>query len=136
MRRILVSLLTLTVLALFLSACEGYSQTGVRTKEHQDGNGGSREVRLNKANGSATEEIEIDYGAASTLEADVTLSVEKGTYKIELLEDDRVTLTLEARDGQAVSGHGQMSVTFSEARYRVTAVEAEGVEYTIEYSFR
>ncbi len=125
------------LLALLLAACEGYTQTGVRTSDHRDGNGGSLEVQINKANGNSTQDIEVDYSAASALEADVTLSVEKGAFKIELLgEDDQVTLTLEARDGQAVSGHGRMAVTFSEASYRVTAVEAEGVEYTIEYTFR
>lgn len=139
MRRIIVvSLLGLVVLALFLTACEGYSQTGARTSSQQGANGGNLTTKANKANGTLEEAIEIEGGSGLILEADVTLSVEKGSFKIELLgEDGQVTLTLEARDGQAVSGHGQMVVdSFDEANYRVTATEAENVEYTIEYTFR
>lgn len=139
MRKIVVvSLLGLVILALLLAACEGYSQTGVRTTSHQGTNGGNLTTKVNKANGSIEEEIEVEGGAGLILDADVTLSVEKGSFKIELLgENEQVTLTLEARDGQAVSGHGQMVVdTFDEANYRVTATEAENVEYTIEYTFR
>ena len=105
---------------------------------HQGMNGGNLTTKIKKANGSIEEEIEVDGGPGLILDADVTLSVERGSFKIELLgENGQVTLTLEARDGQAVSGHGQMVVdTFDEANYRVTATEAENVEYTIEYTFR
>jgi hypothetical protein len=131
-------LLWLTLLAVLLAGCEGYSQTGVKTKSHQDQRGGSLSVQAKKANGSLTEEIEVEGGAGLTLEADVTLSVEKGAFKIELLgKDDQVTLTLEARDGESVSGHGQMVVdAFEEANFRVTATEAENVEYTIVYTYQ
>jgi hypothetical protein len=132
-----MGLLGLALLTLLLGACEGYSQTGARTKSHQSMNGGDLSVKANKANGTAEQDIEVNAGyPGATLEADVVLTVEKGSFKIELLgKDDEVTLTLEARDGQTVSGHGQMFVdSFDEASYRVTANEAENVEYTIEYT--
>ena len=140
MRRIgAIGLMGLMLLALILSGCEGYSQTGARTTEHQSMTGGSLAVQASKANGSITQDIEVGGGSGLTLETDVTLTVGKGTFKIELLgEDEQVTLSLEARDDQTVSGHGQMVVTGleEEASYRVTAVEAEDVEYSLEYTFR
>lgn len=133
-----VLLWMVALLALLLVACEGYAQTGVRTTSHQNNRGGEQSVRVKKANGTAEQEFQVDGGSGLILETDLTLSVGAGTFKIELLgEDDRVTLTLEAHGGQAVSGHGQMVVdAFDEANYRVTAAEAENVEYTIEYTFR
>jgi hypothetical protein len=140
MRRVVsIGLVGLVLLALILSGCEGYSQTGVRTTEHQGSTGGSLAVRANKASGSITQDIEVEGGSGLTLETDVTLTVGKGTFKIELLgENEQVTLSLEARDGQTVSGHGQMVVSGfeEEASYRVTAIEAEDVEYSMEYTFR
>lgn len=125
-------------MALTLIACEGYTQTGASTQSHQDGSGGSVAARINKANGSATQTIEVEGGEGLLLDSDVVLSVGSGTYKIELLgENDEVTLTLEAQGGQAVSGHGQMVVdSLGNARYRVTATEAQEVEYSIDYVFR
>jgi len=73
----------------------------------------------------------------TTLE-EVTLAVGVGSFTIELLgDDDAVTLTLEARDGQTVSGQGQCVLdVFGDARYRVTAVEAENVDYRMDYRFQ
>lgn len=85
-----------------------------------------------------TQTIEVEGGEGLLLDSDVVLSVGSGTYKIELLgENDEVTLTLEAQGGQAASGHGQMVVdSLGNARYRVTATEAQEVEYSIDYVFR
>lgn len=133
-----IGLLGLALLALALVACEAdYTEQGSRTTSSQNLKGGRLETKIRKANGSYTEEIDVDVGGAYSLESDVSLSVEKGSYKIELIgKNDQVTLTLEASDGQAVSGHGWMAVdSFGQARYRVTAIEAENVEYRIEYVF-
>ena len=130
--------LGLAVLLLLLVACEGYSVTGEQSSSYQNMSGGGVKVSIKKANGTNTERIETTGTANLVLEADVTLSVGKGSYRIELLgEGDEVTLSLEARDGQTVSGQGWMATDgFGEASYRVTAVEAEDVEYTIEYTFQ
>jgi hypothetical protein len=128
------------LLLLLLAACEGYTQSGVKTVENQTMSGGELSVSIGKANGTIVEDIEIGTGspAGLMLDADVTLSVGKGSYRIELLGDnDEVTLALEAADGQTVSGQGWMATDgFGEAHYRVTAVEAEDVSYTLEYTFR
>ena len=135
----LVNLLVLGLLVLLLAACEGYSQVGARSSSHEDMNGGTVKVKVSKASGTTTEEIEVGAGyPGKMLETSATLTVEKGSFKIELLgEGDEVTLVLEARDGESVSGHGQMVVdTFGEAGYRVTAVEAGNVDYSMIYTFR
>lgn len=125
-------------LVLFVVACDSYSQTGVRSSNVQDMSGGRVITSVGKANGTTTEGIEVEGIAGLILEANVTLSVGSGSFKIELLgEDDEPTLTLEAGAGQTVEGQGWMVTdSFGEASYRVTAVEAEDVEYLIEYTFR
>ncbi len=126
------------LLALLLAACAGYTQMGMKTVSHQNSQGGDLTVRIKKANGSAGQAIEVNSSVVQMLEADVTLILKKGTFRIELIGDgDRVTLALEARDGETVSGHGQMAVdSFGMASYRVAAFEAENVEYVIRYTFR
>jgi hypothetical protein len=138
MRNTRLFLLLGLVLLLFLAACDSYSQTGVRSTSQQTMSGGKITTSVNRANGTITEDIEVEGVADLILDADVTLSVGAGSFKIELLgEDDQVTLALEARDGQSVTGQGWMVTDgFGDASYRVTAVEAEDVEYTIEYTFR
>ena len=67
----------------------------------------------------------------------MTVYVESGTFKVELLGDDEfVTAVIEARYGQTSSGEGFMTVDmFDEASYRWTAVEATNVEMNMEYVF-
>jgi len=124
--------------SLLLLGCQGYTQSGVKTIENQTMSGGTLSVSIGKANGTATEDIEIGSLAGPALDADVTLSVGRGSYKIELLGDeDQVTLALEAANGQTVSGQGWMATdSFGEAHYRVMAVGAQEVNYTIDYTFR
>ena len=130
--------LGLVLLILVLVACEGYSQSGVKTSSSSNTSGGTLTVRADNANGSIIQDMETASAGGWTLDAEVTLTVGKGSYKIELLgEDEQVTLTLEAGAGETVSGQGWMITdAFGEASYRVTAVEAEDVEYTIDYTFR
>jgi len=109
-----------------------------RTSISQTAGGGRLTAHVGKANGSAVQDLETDTNSVVTLDASVTLAVGKGTYKIELLgEDDQVTLSLEASGGQTVSGEGWMVTdSFGEASYRVTATEAEDIDYQIDYTFR
>lgn len=145
MRKTLIITIAICI-ALLLASCEGgFVSTGSSTKSQLSGNSGWLEASYNKANGTTSlyllEEVE-SYGGESmegaVLDVDVTLAVGVGSFTIELLgEDDAVTLTLEARDGQTVSGQGQCVFdVFGDARYRVTAVEAENVDYRMDYTFR
>ena len=133
------NVLGLLVLALALAACGGggYTERGGKTTGHQDARGGDVTVEISKASGTTKEKIEVAQAADLEMEVDVTLAVGKGSYKIELLgKDNQVTLALEARDGETVSGHGQMVTdSFGEASYRVTAVDAENVDYVLSWAW-
>ena len=128
------------VLILGLTACsgEGFTASGTQTQSSETLDGGTHTVHLDKAQGSATESMELKEGADATLDAAVTLAVGKGSFKIELLgADEKVTLTLEARDGQTVDGTGTLVAdSFGAAKYRVTANNAENVTYQIVYTYR
>jgi hypothetical protein len=133
------NVLGLLVLSLVLAACGGgYTQSGAKTTSHQGMKGGDVTVKISRARGTAEQSIEAVGKADLVLEVDVTLAVGKGTYKIELLgKDNQGTLALEARDGKTVSGHGQMVTnSFGDASYRVTALEAENVNYVLKYTYR
>lgn len=127
----------LLVAVLLLAGCEGYTEMNARSSEHQNGNGGNLTASAGKANGTSSKDL-ATLGNGAILDATVTLSVGAGSYKIELLgENDEVTLALEAQGGETVIGQGWMVTdAFGDASYRVTAVEAEDVEYRIEYTFR
>jgi len=128
----------LLVVALLRAGCEGYSETNSRTSEQHSSTGGYMAVKVGKANGTSTKSFETAASGTATIEALVALTVGTGSYKIELLgENDEVTLALEAKAGESKFGQGSMVTDgFGEASYRVTAVEAGDVEYTIEYGFR
>lgn len=135
--KLVVGLLVLVVAMLLLAGCEGYTEMNARSSEHQNGNGGTLTASAGKANGTSTKAL-ATLGNGAILDATVTLSVGAGSYKIELLgENDEVTLVLDAQGGETVTGQGWMVTdAFGEASYRVTAVQAEDVEYRIEYTFR
>ena len=137
MNRKLVVILSLLVVMLLLAGCEGYTETNSSSSEQQDGSGGSVSVTIGKANGTSTKTLETGATGA-ILDAEVILTAARGSYKIELLgEDGEVTLALEAKDGEALRGQGWMVTdSFGEASYRVTAVQAEDVVYSIEYVYR
>lgn len=137
-----VGLILVIAVAVFsllaVAGCEGaYVVTGERTSSSASGRGGEIDVRIDSAKGTSTKDLEVDFDGA-TLDAEVTLAVGEGTFKIELLgADDAVTLTLEAGAGEHVRGSGTMVTdTFGEASYRVTAAEAKDVSYHITWRVR
>jgi hypothetical protein len=136
-RRLLIGILLLVV-ALLLAGCEGYSEMNSSTSGQHGSTGGYMTVKVGKANGTSTKTMETQSSGTATIDALVALTVGTGSYKIELLgENDEVTLVVEAKAGESKIGQGSMVTDgFGEASYRVTAVEAGDVEYTIEYAFR
>lgn len=133
-----LAILLLVVGVLVVAGCEGYTEMNASSSERHDGSGGQLAVSARKANGTSTKTLETAASSGAILDATVVLKVGKGSYKIELLgENDEVTMVLEAQGAEAVSGIGWMVTdAFGEASYRVTAVEAENVEYRIEYVYR
>jgi hypothetical protein len=116
--------------------CEGgYVSSGSRESSQIGGRGGWVEASIRSANGSVTQGIEVD-ASGLRLDTDVTLEVEEGAFSIELLDaDGNVTLALQATPGNPASGRGYMEVDFDEADYRVTAEEAKGVHYRLDFTF-
>ncbi len=131
-------LLVLLLAVLLVVGCEGYTEMNSSSSEQHDTSGGEVTVSAGKANGTSSQTIETAASGEAILDAMVVLNVGKGSYKIELLgENDEVTMVLEAQGPESVSGIGWMVTdAFGDASYRVTAVEAEDVEYRIEYGFR
>lgn len=142
MRRWYVAVV-LVLLALLLVSCEGgYVTTGTSTRAGREGPGGFVIVTARSANGTTVKDLADDdeslddvLAEGVLVEVEADLKVGAGSVKIEFLgEDDAVTATLEAREGESVTGRGQMVTdVFGDARYRVTAVEAKDVEYAIYY---
>ncbi len=126
------------LLASIAAGCEGgFTSTGRRTSQSQQGDMGEIDVRMGSANGTTTEDIEFDY-ADAVVDVQVTLEVQEGTFTLEFLgEDDKVTLALEAHGGEKVSGTGYLVTdSFGEGGYRVAAGAAKGVAYHISYRIR
>lgn len=130
-----VALLCVLLLAM-VAGCEGaFTASGSSERSSFTAQGGFVERNIRRANGSITEEIELD-GSGGRLDTTVTLEVEEGSFAIELLDaDDNVTLSLEATPGNPASGQGTMETVFGTARYRVMAEEARGVRYRLEFTY-
>jgi len=135
----------IVLLAACLAGCQGFVTTGGNARYGHKGNSGRLEVTHDKANGTTVVDLaaqveplrsQVDPG--DVLEAGVALQAGKGSFKIELLgQDDQVTLTLESRDGETVTGSGQIVVNkMGSPRFRVTAVEAKQVSYILEYTIQ
>ena len=136
LKRIWLFLSLILVSVVLLTACESsYTVTGSSERSHITNRSGWLEKSIKKANGSVTQEIEVDW-SGRRLEATVTLEVSEGTFGIELLDGEgNVTLSLEASAGRPASGRGYMETdTFGDAKYRVTAAEARDVKYRIEFT--
>jgi len=131
MERFLIAFMI--VLALALVACEGATTSFGRWKKSNiTGEGGWIEGGIKSANGTIDETIELEKWD-QCLEANVTLEVDRGNCRFELLDGQRnVILSLEAIPGQMVSGSGPMESSFGKARYRLVAAKAKNVKYRIE----
>ena len=122
-------------MVLLLAAFEGgFAATGNSERSRTTANRGWIEKSFKKANGSVTQDIELERSGRH-MEATVTLEVGEGTFHIELLDGQgNVTLSLEATSGRPTSGSGFMETnSFGNARYRVTVVEAKEVTYRIAF---
>lgn len=109
LKRIWLFLSLMLVSLVLLTACgSGYTTTGSSERSRITNRSGWLEKSIKKANGSATQEIELDR-SGRRLEATVTLEVSEGTFGIELLDGEgNVTLSLAATAGHPASGSGYM----------------------------
>ncbi|MGV8058131.1 MAG: hypothetical protein AB2L12_08935 [Smithellaceae bacterium] len=92
-------------------------------------------VIINAAEGGPkVSTLQLDYPASTILITSATLTVKKGSYKVELLENDKASLTLTAKAGKTVKGDCRLSVDAQGAvQYRVTAKKAKDVAFDLSF---
>ena len=79
--------------------------------------------------------LQVDYPELSILAVTASLSVKKGSYKVELLENGRTSLTLNADGRKTAKGSGSLSVNATgEVQYRVLAKNAKDVVFELSFS--
>ncbi len=93
-------------------------------------------VIINAANGGPkVDTLQLAYSDSTILIADVSLTVKKGFYQIELLEKGKPSLTLKAQAGKTVKGNGRLSVNAGgTVQYRVTAKKAKDIAFDFSFS--
>ncbi len=90
-------------------------------------------IMVNAAGGRPkTHTLRLAYPVATLLAADLSLSVKKGSCKIELLENGSPAVVLDAREKKTVQGNGRIRVNEDGAvQYRMTAKQAKDVAFDI-----
>jgi hypothetical protein len=93
-------------------------------------------VSVKAANGGPqVNTLPLNYPESSILTTTVYLTAGKGSYKIELLENGKTSLTLTAQDGKTVNGSGRLSVSAGgTVQYKVTAKKARNVTFNLSFS--
>ncbi|WP_375514164.1 hypothetical protein [uncultured Nostoc sp.] len=86
-----------------------------------------------QANGSTTETIKLKDVNNRRLNTEVKLEVGRGTVYLELLDDKgQPTSSLVATPGKPALGKGYLVTDVSSAvKYRITAIEAENIAYSL-----
>lgn len=79
--------------------------------------------------------LQLGYPASTVLVTAASLTVKKGSYKIELLGNDKPAVTLSAQNGKTVKAEGRLNVSAEGAvQYRVTAKKAKGVAFDLSFN--
>jgi hypothetical protein len=93
-------------------------------------------VTVKTANGGPKmNNLQVDYPGSTILSVTASLSVKKGSYKVELLENGRTSFTLRADGRKTVKGSGKMTVNdVGSVQYRVLARQARGVVLDLSFS--
>jgi hypothetical protein len=88
---------------------------------------------IKQANGSTTETIKLEEVNNSHLNTEVKLEVSRGTVFLELLDDNgQPTASVVSTPGKPGVVRGHLVADASGAvRYRITATEAENIEYSL-----
>ena len=131
--------LTLAALLVALLGCEGGtsgSVTGSRNSSSSGMRGGSGKGSYKKLSGTYSQDIET-VGTGQTVQAEVSVSVDKGPVRVYLKAPGGTETSAEARPGSPARLSGQAEVSFEVFRIYFQALEgaAEGVSYTVEYTY-
>lgn len=94
--------------------------------------GGTHQVRESDGGPAGSSLRDVGYPPNSVIEIEVTLTVEKGSYKVEFQNQGTTSLLLEAENGSSAEAKGLVSI---DARgnlpYSVTSKQAENALMTI-----
>lgn len=75
---------------------------------------------------------DVGYPPNSVIEIEATLTVEKGSYKMEFQKQGETTLTLEAENGSSAEGTALVSIdSMGNLPYTVASSQAENVVLTL-----
>lgn len=94
------------------------------------------QVMIDSADGGPkVKTLQLGYSASTVLVTAASLTVKKGSYKIELLGNDQPAVTLSAQNGKTVKAAGRMNVSAEGAvQYRVTAKKAKGIAFDLSFN--
>ena len=123
---ILASLLALTVNG--WCAQEPLKESNIKTTQSVEGGKvcGAKITVESSNGGPGIVKMQADYQPGTILLATASLTVEKGYYKVELLNNGKTSLVMEAKDGKIIKGTGRMSAnTDGDVVYRVTSKNAK-----------
>jgi hypothetical protein len=113
------------------------AESGVQVKAlAAEGETTQARVTVKKANGGPkVNTLQVDYPGSTILSTTASLSVKKGFYKIELLENGRTSLILKAQGRKTVQGSGRLSVNAAGlVQFRVLAKNAKDVVLQLSFS--
>ncbi|MDF5738007.1 MULTISPECIES: hypothetical protein [unclassified Nostoc] len=119
-------------LMMILGACIVLINTRIKTKTIVYGNDGLYGGIILQANGSTTETIQLKDVSNRSLNTKVELKVRRGTVYLELLDDKgQPTSSLVATPGKPALSKGYLVADVSSVvKYRITAIEAQNIEYS------
>lgn len=92
-------------------------------------------VVIDSANGGPKlNTLQLDYPRSTVLITSASLTVKKGSCKIELLENNKPVLTLSSKEGKTVKTGGRMTMDEEGAlQYRVTAKKAKNIAFDLSF---
>lgn len=127
------SLVVVTVFSMLVLATIGWSaseplkESNIKISQSvKDGKVSAAKITVESSNGGpAIVKMQADYPAQTVLQVEASLTVEEGYYKVELLNNAKPSLILEAKNVKGVKGKGRMSATADgDVEYRVTSRNA------------
>lgn len=85
--------------------------------------------------GSKINTLPLNYPPATVIVTNVSLTVKKGSYKIELMENEKPVITLASQEGKTVSASGRLNMSEDGTlQYKVTAKKAKGILCDLSFS--
>lgn len=134
-----ITLLSLSILLLLLSACEGATSGSVRNSSQSCRTGGGRgscEGRMGRLSGTYGIDVEDDsISPGDTIMLDVSVSVETGNLRVFFEDPDGQVMSVEVAPGVPgqLSGYVEGEFDGFGIGFQALSESVEGVGYSLEY---